>query len=82
VTTNRPARIGAELYEPGAVGTFYGIYGQDFVTLWGATFNCLDACTTYGAAAVAEDADGNVRWGYGSFDTPCPAVAGSRRPWR
>jgi hypothetical protein len=71
VTTNLPARIGIEVLEPG----IYGIYGDEFVTIWGATFHCLDACTTFPARAIAQDADGNVRWGFGSFTTPCAVVA-------
>jgi hypothetical protein len=67
VTTNRPATIGIEVLEPGP----YGIYGDELVTIWGATFHCLDSCRTYPARAVAEDADGNVRWGFGSFTIPC-----------
>jgi hypothetical protein len=70
VTTNLPAKIGIEVLEPGP----YGQYHHEFVTTWGATFSCLDACRTYLAQAIAEDAAGNVRWGFGSFETPCTVV--------
>ena len=70
VTTNLPAKIGIEVLEPGP----YGQYHHEFVTSWGATFVCLDACTTYPAQAIAQDAAGNVRWGFGSFETPCTIV--------
>jgi Bacterial TSP3 repeat len=73
VTTNLPAKIGIEVLEPG----IYGIYDHDFVTTWGATFVCLDSCTTFPARATAEDADGAIRWAHGSLDTPCPTRAGS-----
>ncbi len=73
VRTNLPATIGIEVLHPGNIG----IYDHDFRTLWGATFHCLDACMTYPARGMAEDADGNVRWAYGSFDTPCPVSTGT-----
>ena len=70
VTTNLPATIGIEVLEPGP----YGQYHHEFATKWGATFSCLDACRTYPARAIAQDADGNVRWGFGSFEIPCSIV--------
>jgi hypothetical protein len=75
VTTNLPAKIGVELLHSNNVGVITGIYGHEFVTVWGATFSCREACTTYLARASAEDTDGSVRWAYGSFDTPCPVGA-------
>jgi hypothetical protein len=76
VTTNRPAKIGIEVLAPANTG----IYDHDFVTVWGATFRCLQPCITYQARASAEDADGTVRWAYGSFDTPCPVGADPATP--
>ena len=32
---------------------------------------------TFSARGIAQDAEGNVRVGYGSFDTPCTALEGS-----
>jgi hypothetical protein len=80
VTTNRPAKMGIELLASNNVGVTAGIYGNDFVTLWGATFRCVEPCTTHRARASAEDADGSVRWGYGTFDTPCPVGANPATP--
>jgi hypothetical protein len=72
VTTNRPAKGVIEVqYSDGVLSQFE----HSFVTKWGRTFP-VDSCTTYPAWAVAEDAGGQVRWGFGSFTTPC-AVAGS-----
>jgi hypothetical protein len=71
VTTNLPAEIAIEVLEPGV----YGQYGNTLVTSWGATFVQLDPCRTYPARAMAQDADGNVRWAFGSFTTPCTVVA-------
>ena len=71
VTTNIPAEIGIEVWSP-SYGSF-GQYDHDLVTIWGANFPDLNPCETFSARGIAGDADGNVRVGYGSFDTPCSA---------
>ena len=70
VTTNLPAKGVIEVqYSDGILSQFE----NTLVTKWGRTFPA-DPCTTYPAWAMAEDADGNVRWGFGSFTTPCTVV--------
>jgi hypothetical protein len=70
VTTNLPAKGVIEVqYSDGILSQFE----NSFVTKWGRAFPA-DPCTTYPAWAMAEDADGNVRWGFGSFTTPCTVV--------
>jgi hypothetical protein len=71
VTTNIPAEIGIEVWSP-SYGSF-GQYDHDLVTAWGTSFPQLNPCETFSARGIAGDADGNVRVGYGSFDTPCSA---------
>ena len=75
VTTNIPADIGIEVWSPSYGG--FGQYDHELVTAWGATFPDLNPCETFSARGIAQDAEGNVRIGYGSFDTPCTALEGS-----
>ena len=75
VTTNIPAEIGIEVRSPSYGG--FGQYDHEFVTAWGAAFPDLNPCETFSARGLAQDAEGNVRIGYGSFDTPCTALEGS-----
>lgn len=76
VTTNIPAEIGIEVWSPSYGG--FGQYDHELVTAWGATFPDLNPCETFSARGLAQDADGNIRVGYGSFDTPCAALEGSQ----
>jgi hypothetical protein len=76
VTTNIPAEIGIEVWSPSYGG--FGQYGHELVTVWGATFPDLNPCETFSARGLAQDAEGNLRVGYGSFDTPCSASEGSQ----
>ena len=78
VTTNIPAEIGIEVWALNSTESFAGIYDDELVTAWGAAFDDLDPCKTFTAAGIAQDADGNVRVGWGSFDTPCAALEGPR----
>jgi hypothetical protein len=74
VTTNIPAKIGIEVWSS-SYGSF-GQYDHELVTAWSATFPDLNPCESFSARAIAQDADDNLRIGYGSFDTPCPALDG------
>jgi hypothetical protein len=83
VTTNIPAKIGIEVwYPPGGTEPegMEGWYHHELVTTWGVDKGGLDSCTTYPARAIAQDADGNLRVGYGSFETPCSTRDGSAAP--
>ena len=75
VTTNIPAEIGIEVWSPSYGG--FGQYDHELVTAWGASYPDLNPCETFSARGIAQDAEGNVRIGYGSFDTPCTALEGS-----
>ena len=79
VTTNIPAKMAiAVTYPPGTTDPGeLTVFNHEFVTVWGFTAERLDSCTSFPARAFVEDADGNVRVGYGSFDTPCTALEGS-----
>jgi hypothetical protein len=74
VTTNIPAKIGIEVWSPTYGG--FGQYDHELVTEWGTSFPDLNPCETFSARGIAQDAEGNVRVGYGSFNTPCAALEG------